>query len=134
MPMSSNRAFIQSLYDAFERGDAATVLGGLHPNVTWNEAESHPYAAGNPFVGPDRVGAGVFGSLHRDFSTFSANPERLIQEDDVVVVLGRYTGTHTSGRSLDAQFVHAWTVKDGQVTAFQQYTDTEQWTRVLASV
>ena len=51
-----------------------------------------------------------------------------------VVALGRYTGTHAASREpLDAQFVHHWTVEDGKVTRFQQYTDTWQWRRIYAA-
>jgi ketosteroid isomerase-like protein len=37
--MPSNLELVQSLYDAFARGDADAVLGAMHPDVDWNEAE-----------------------------------------------------------------------------------------------
>jgi ketosteroid isomerase-like protein len=50
-----------------------------------------------------------------------------------IAVLGRYTATNSvTGKALDAQFVHVWTVEDGKVTQFQQYTDTAQYTAVSA--
>jgi uncharacterized protein len=132
--MSSNRELVQSLYDAFARGDAGTVLGALHPEVAWNGAESNPYAVGSPFRGPQRVGEEVFGPLLTDYENFAARPERLVAEGDTVVALGRYSGTHrASGQPLDAQFAHAWTVEDGKITHFQQYTDTAQWQRLVSS-
>ena len=30
----------------------------------------------------------------------------------------------------DAQFAHIWKLRSGKVIEFQQYTDTQQWTRV----
>ena len=132
--MPSNRDFIQSLYDAFARGDADTVLGALHTDVDWNEAEGNPLADQNPYTGPQRVGEGVFGRLLANFDDFTVTPEQLVAEGDTVVALGRYTGTHkTSGRPLDAPFAHVWTVEDGKVTAFQQYTDTAQYRQLLAT-
>lgn len=132
--MLSNRELIQSLYDAFAKGDAATVLGAMHPEVEWKEAESSPYADQNPYVGPGRVGAGVFGRLMADFEGFTVTPLKLVAEGDTVVALGRYTGTHKgSGKPLDAQFAHAWTVRDGKVMEFQQYTDTAQYQRVMTA-
>ena len=132
--MLSNRELIQSLYDAFAKGDAATVLGAMHPEVEWKEAESSPYADQNPYVGPAQVGAGVFGRVMADFEGFTVTPRKLVAEGDTVVALGRYTGTHKgSGKRLDAQFAHAWTVRDGKVMDFQQYTDTAQYQRVMTA-
>jgi uncharacterized protein len=132
--MSSNRQLVQSLYDAFARGDAGTVLGAMHPEVEWNEAQGSPYADGNPYRGPQRVGEGVFGRLMADWDGFAVKPERLIAEGDTVVSLGHYSGTHRgNGKQLDAPFAHVWTIEDGRVTRFQQYTDTAQHQQLLQS-
>ena len=128
-----NKEFVRSLYEAFGRGDAETVLGGLAEDVDWREAESQPYADGNPYVGPARVGEEVFGRIMADFDDFTVMPETFVAEGDMVVVLGRYTGKRKgTGEPLNAQFAHAWTVEDGEVTRFQQYTDTAQMTRILS--
>ena len=129
--MRTNRDFIQFLYDAFGRGDAGTVLGGFDPGIVWNEAENFRYADGNPYVGPQQVGEGIFGRIVSEWEGFTVNPETLLEDGETVVALGRYRGTfRATGRPLDAQFVHAWTVRDGRVTRFQQYTDTVQFARV----
>lgn len=129
----TNRALIESLYDAFARGDAGAVLDAMTPDVDWNEAEGSPYADGNPYTGPQAVGEGVFGRLVADYEGFTVTPERYVADGDTVVALGRYTGTRNgNGRALDAPFAHVWTVKDEKVTAFQQYTDTAQYQGLAA--
>ncbi|MGZ8492532.1 MAG: nuclear transport factor 2 family protein [Gemmatirosa sp.] len=126
--MQSNRELIGSLYAAFGRGDAGTVLGMMDPGTVWMEAESSPYADRNPYVGPQQIGEGVFGRIMGEWDGFSVNPETLLQDGDVVVAIGRYRGTfRATGRALDAQFAHVWTLRDGRVTRFQQYTDTAQY-------
>lgn len=132
--MTTGKQVIRDLYEAFARGDAAAVLGTLHESVDWNEAESGPLAFGNPYTGPQAVGEGVFGPILRDVDDFRATPVDLVAETRDVVAFGRYTGTHRgTGQALDAQFVHRWTVEDGKVVAFQQYTDTAQWNRVYGA-
>ncbi len=129
--MSQAKELIRSLYEAFGRGDAETVLGALDDQVRWSEAEGNPMADDNPYVGPERVGEGVFGRLMNDYDGFTVTPRTFVAEGGDVVVMGRYTGTRKdSGAALDAPFAHHWTVEDGRVTRFQQYTDTEQWTRL----
>ena len=132
--MSANRDLIQGLYDAFARGDAGHVLGCLHADVQWMEAEGGPLADRNPYSSPMAVGEGVFGRILGQFDDFSARPESLVAGGDTVLAQGRYGGTHKeSGAVLDAQFAHVWTIRDGKVSRFQQYTDTHQWLEVMGS-
>jgi uncharacterized protein len=129
--MQQNRDLIQSLYDAFARGDGATVLGSLTADAEWNEAEGSPYADRNPYIGAQQVGEGVFGRLLADYQDFAVKPELLVAEGEHVVAFGRYSGRRaSSGEALDAQFVHHWRIRDGKVISFQQYTDTAQYSRL----
>lgn len=125
-----NAEMVQSLYEAFARGDAPAVLSALDSDVIWMEAENVGYDDRNPYRGPQAVGEGVFGRIMSDIPNFSVHPERFIDGGDTVVTLGRYRGTHkATGRPIDAQFAHVWTIRNGRVTNFQQYTDTAQWQR-----
>lgn len=129
--MATSKDIIAGLYEAFGRGDAGAVLGALDESVDWNEAEGGPLAVDNPYVGPEAVGGGVFAPLARDLEDFRVSPQVFVAEGGEVVAFGRYTGTHReSGDPLDAQFAHRWSLKDGKVVAFQQYTDTAQWSRL----
>ncbi len=123
----ANVDLMKSLYDAFARGDAAAVLGGMDPGIVWNEAENFPYADRNPYVGPVAVAGGVFGRIAAEWDDFRVVPEELLDAGDTVVALGRYSGTYKStGKSINAQFVHVWRLSQGKVTRFQQYADTAQ--------
>lgn len=128
---SSPREIIQSLYDAFAKGDAGAVLGAFDPEIIWNEAEHIPYADRNPYIGPQQVAEGVFGRIMAEWEGFTVNPDKLVHEGDTVVAIGRYRGTYrATSRPLDAQFVHVWTMEDGRITRFQQYADTAQFLMV----
>lgn len=130
--MSQPREVIQSLYDAFARGDAGFVLGLLDDDVRWMEAEGSPMASANPYASPQQVGEGVFGRLLSVFDNFAATPDEIVADGDRVVAFGRYTAVHKeTGEKLDAPFAHSWTLNDGTIVAFQQYTDTEQHVRLM---
>jgi uncharacterized protein len=131
----ANAALIQSVYAAFAKGDVEAVLGCLSPNITWNEAENHPYADGNPYVGPMAVAQGIFARLGGEWDGFAVSAEEILAAEDLVVVLGRYHGTYkATGRVQSAQMVHAWRVENGKAVSFQQYTDTLQITQVMAAL
>lgn len=124
---AESAAVAQAIYDAFAAGDVPTFAGLLHPEIVWNEAENYPYADNNPYLGPDAVLEGVIGRVVTEWEDFTAVPESMIAQGDRVAVMGRYTGTFSAtGEPMDAQFVHVWTIRDGQAVAFQQYTDTWQ--------
>lgn len=126
-----NLKTIQGLYGAFATGDIPTVLAGLSPDIVWNEGENFLYADGNPYKGPDAVLNGVFARIGAEWDSFAAIPEHWHDAGDTIVVRGRYTGVYkATGKSLNAQFVHVWTLKDGKAVAFQQYTDTLQAAQV----
>lgn len=124
----SNAAIAQSMYDAFARGDVASVLGILDSRIEWREAENFIYAEGNPYVGHDAVLKGIFMRLGTEWEHFSAAPQEMVASGDKVVVLGRYGGTYrATGVRVDAAFVHVMTFKEGKVVRFQQHTDTAQF-------
>lgn len=127
-----NVQIVQGLYEAFAQGDVPAVLTQLDPRVEWNEAENFIYADRNPYVGPDAVLEGVFMRIGAEWEGFSAVPDRVLDAGEAVVTLGRYSGVcRATGKQVNAQFVHVWTLRAGQVVKFQQYTDTAQFARAV---
>lgn len=132
---ADNVAVIKGLYDAFGVGDVPGVLGRMSPDIVWNEAENFPYSDHNPYHGPDAVAAGVFARCIGEWDGFSVAMEDLIDGGDRVVALGRYRGSaKTTGRGMNPQAVHVWTLQDGKVIAFQQYIDTLDVARATGTV
>ena len=129
------RAVVENFYAAIGAGDMDAVAGLLAPDVAWSEAQGSPYASGNPYVGFEAMGAGVFGPINEAFENFAGTPGQYTAEGDRVVVEGRYTGTsRKTGEALDAPFVHVFTVSEGKIVAFQQYTDTWQWRKLTGTL
>ena len=122
----SNLDVIRDVYAAFARGDIGAVLAAMSPDIVWNEAEHNlPLADGNPYVGPQAVLEGVFMRLGEEFDGFAVVPERFIADGDCVVMIGRYSATSkATGRPLNPQALHVWTLRDGKAIAFQQHVDT----------
>ena len=94
-------------------------------------AEGNPLADRNPYRGAGQIAAGVFGRLGAIFEGFAALPDEFIAENERVIVIGRYRGTHRkSGAELDCQAVHSWWVDGDRIVRFQQYADTAQLARL----
>lgn len=121
----STAEVVESLYEAFARGDIPTVLGLLDPEVQWREA--NPYQpSGEAWVGPDAIVRNLFEKLGEDWAEFTIQPSSFHDAGDVVTVEGRFVGRHgRTGKSLDCQICHL-TVENGRITKFQQNLDTGQ--------
>ena len=121
---------VKQLYGAFATGDVPTVLGGFHQNVEWISAEGAPYPG--TFRGPEAILTNVFARLGAEWDGYRAEPAEYLDAGENIVVLGRYSGKYkATGRSMSAAFAHVWTVRDGKVTRFRQYTDTRKMAEVL---
>ncbi|WP_409331942.1 nuclear transport factor 2 family protein [Trujillonella humicola] len=130
---TDNVTLVQSLYEAFGRGDVPTVLAAMSEHIEWNEAEGNPWHPGHAFVGPQAVVDNVFTKVVGDFEGFTIIPHRFLAAGDTVIMEGRYRAAraHATGKPLDAQVAHVWDLRDGSVVRFQQYVDTRQLADVL---
>ncbi|MBB4080837.1 steroid delta-isomerase-like uncharacterized protein [Lewinella aquimaris] len=128
LPQTGDVTVIQNIYDAFSTGDIPAVLAAMDPKIVWNEAEGNAMADGNPYIGPDAVLNGVFARLGAEHDYFKLKDIELHAVDgNRVLATLRYDARRKgSGKVIDAQVAHLWTMKDGKVTAFQQYADTHQ--------
>lgn len=127
-----NTAIVQGVYDGFANGDIAAVTADFSEAIVWNEAENSPYSDLNPYQGADEIVSGLFARLGGEWAYFNATPSDYVAEGNKVVAIGRYTAEHgETSKSMDIPFVHVWTVENGKITAFQQYTDTLTHTEVM---
>ncbi|WP_425228752.1 nuclear transport factor 2 family protein [Sphingomonas sp.] len=125
-------AVVQRLYDCFAQGDVPGALATMAPDIVWNEANNHPYADGNPYIGPEAVLHGVFARCVGEWDAFAATPDELLDAGDVAIGLGHYTGVNkASGKPMRTQFAHVCRVRDGRIVAFQQYADTLHMTQAM---
>ena len=123
---AANTALIQDLYAAFGRGDLLpTLAAAADPAIEW---ESYGRREEFPVAGMHRGMKGLqdfFGTLAEtvDFSEFT--PKEFVAADDKVVALGHYTmKVKKNGREIACNWVHAYTIRDGKVLSFREYTDT----------
>ena len=131
----SNVRVARDLYDAFNRGDIATVMGMLDDRIEWREAEGNPYEpSGGAWVGPDAIMQNLFMKMGADWDGFTVHAKDFHDVGETVVVEGRYTGTHKpDGKNLDAQVCHVLKFQGGKLTSFQQFVDTAQLQDVMGA-
>jgi len=127
-----NVDLVKRSYAAFERGDLDGVLGDMHPEIEWQQAQGLPH--GGVYHGVEAVRQAIFDPLDEEWwDEFSATPNEFLDAGPEVVVLGRYRGVAKgTGKLLDIPFVHVWTVQGGQAIRFRQFLDTAGWNGALS--
>ena len=125
---NENVTIIDGLYKAFSAGDIPAVLGALDANVVWYEAESNPYADGNPYIGPEAVLNGVFARAGAEHDYFKLEDIQLheMSNNKILATLRYNSKFKETGKLYNAQVAHLWTLKDGKIIGFQQYVDTKK--------
>jgi len=124
MNEQQNTALIQTLYDAFARGDIQGILDNLTDDVQWGLEGP----AIIPFAGR-RTGQaevqGFFEALATTQRDMKLNTERFVAQSNLVATIGRYSGTVTAtGKSFDVAVAHFFEIRDGKVARFVDFGDT----------
>jgi ketosteroid isomerase-like protein len=119
----TNGDMIKGLYDSFAAGDIPAVLDAMDAEISWTEAEGFMY--GGTYHGPTAVLENIFMKIGTEWEGFKVIPDHIVDGGEMVVGLGNYSGKFLkTARSVTFPFAHAWTIRDGKVLKFTQYTDT----------
>ena len=125
MNESANVEMVQRLYAHFGRGDIPPILAALDPEVEWSNAGSNPIAYAGTRHGSAQVEE-FFATLGASVEVRTFEPREYIAQGDRVAAFGRWTGrVKATGREYASDWVMAWTIKDGRVTAFRAHEDTQ---------
>jgi hypothetical protein len=120
----NNVAIVRQGYEAFGRGDIETLLSLLAENIEWTS----PGPADLPTAGIRRGRQQVaefFKAVNELFEFQRFEPKTFIAEGDRVVVLGEDTSLiKATGKVLDGEWAHVFTVRNGQIISFHEYIDT----------
>lgn len=118
-----NKEIIENAYKFFASGDVPALLASFEENIEWTEAEGFPY--GGTYTGADAILENVFMKLGTEWENFTPTPDEFLDAGDNIVALGNYSGKYNAtGKSMSVPFAHVWTLRDGKIVKFVQYTDT----------
>jgi ketosteroid isomerase-like protein len=125
MEEARNTTVVQEAYAAFSRGDIQTLLSKLADEIVWTAV----YGAGShvPTAGERRGKAAVaefFKQVAENVNFSRFEPKEFIATGDKVVALGHYTATTPMKKSFDSDFAMVFTLRNAQVTRFQEFCNS----------
>jgi ketosteroid isomerase-like protein len=127
MGAEDNIKTIQLIYEAFGRGDVATIVANVTDDVDWG-AEAAGTAA--PWYGPRRGPSGVQDYFTAFASTMDVEefvPLTFAGTDDEVLTVVRFAAkNHDTGKSVSQHLHHYFRFRDGKVAYYRGTEDTAQ--------
>lgn len=111
-------ALIQSLYSYFERGLSAAVLDALTEDVDWQIQVPIPGVRVLRFRGRKHVARFLL-FLARRVQIDAFSPQAYVSQPETVIVAGHArVRIRSTGRTLEFDWLHRWTVRQGRVPRF----------------
>jgi ketosteroid isomerase-like protein len=124
MSEQTNVAVVQQAYEAFGRGDVPGVLDLLTEDVVWTLQSPSTI----PFAGTHRGREGIaeFFSLVGEALEFELfEPREFVAQGDTVVVLGYERSlAKATGRPLEQEWAHVYTLSDSRIATGRLFEDT----------
>ncbi|MBM3904948.1 MAG: nuclear transport factor 2 family protein [Thaumarchaeota archaeon] len=117
----NNVELVKKFYILFGKQDKS-FLELCDDSIEWTVMKNMPN--GGTHVGKKNVFDGYFPKLFAKFAEFHVVTDEFIETGNRVIVLGTYKITSKSGKKFDAPFVHIYTIQDGKIVKFRQYSDT----------
>ena len=124
MSEEENTRLVQQAYRDFQNGDIQGVLASLSEDVEWVTTQLSGVPVGGTYHGVEEVGR-FFSSLGDSQEPRHFEPEEFVAQGEKVVALGHYAWhVEATGREWESDFAHVFSVRDGKIARFQEYTDT----------
>jgi uncharacterized protein len=125
MQEAQNTQIVKNAYAAFLNNDINTLLGLIDDTVIWQPVMGANRSVPNAGERHGRASVAEFFKITGENYQFSRfEPREYIAQGDKVVALGHYTARTKAGGSIDSDFVMLFTIRNGKVTAFQEFSDS----------
>jgi ketosteroid isomerase-like protein len=121
---------IESVYDAFNRGDIPDIVGRVAPNALWRQSKMVPW--GGNYTGPSGA-AEFFTKLNAAAETTGFSPRENVEAGNEVFSFGTYQCTiRSTGKAATMDWMFRWRVEDGKITLFDSYVDSAAITAAMS--
>jgi uncharacterized protein len=113
---------IESVYEAFGRGDIPHIVGLVAPDAIWRQFKTVPW--GGNYTGPSGA-AEFFTKLNAAAETVGFAARENVEAGNEVFSFGTYQCTiRSTGKSATMEWMFRWRVEGGRITLFDSYIDS----------
>lgn len=130
MGAAENKELLRRIFDGLAQSDARLFVESMDDDFRWTVTGKTPWS--KTYEGKQTVLTELFGALRaRIEGSVRTVAERLVAEDDIVVVEARGQNTTKSGKPYNNRYCFVFRVADGKLKEVTEYLDTELVTATL---
>ena len=123
MSAAENKRIMQGVMDALAEGNGRPFVAAMADDFTWVMEGTTPWSG--RFEGKRVVRKRVLDPLFAQFATTYRNrADRIIAEDDNVVILCRGEVRTKAGKDYNNSYCYVIRMRDGQMIELREYFDT----------
>ena len=125
---AENTQVVKNAYAAFGSGDIPGLLALVDDNVEWQAVIGTEGILPQAGLRRGKASVGEFFRILGGTAEFqSFEPREFIAQGDQVAVVGHYKGrVKATGKTWDTEWVMIFTIRNGRVVRFREYTDSRQ--------
>jgi len=129
---AQNKELVRRIYSEVSNGNPKPLHEHMAPDVSWTIIGSTPLSG--TFTGVEEVSEKLFAGLRaRLEGPVQFSFDRLVAEDDIVVMEAHGSATAKNGRPYRNRYCVVIRLADGKLCEITDYVDTELVTEVLFS-
>lgn len=121
---------IESVYDAFSRGDVSHIIGLVAPDAPWRQSTFMPW--GGNYSGPEGA-TEFFKKLDAGCQTTGLVVSENVVVGNEVFSFGRHDCVlRATGKPAAVNFMFRWRVDNGRIVSYDSYVDSGAVVTALA--
>ena len=128
-----NVGIVRGALQAFGEGDIDGFVDALKDDVAWEGPSGKHFPGAGTYEGRDAVREKFIADVGRTFSEFGFQPESFLDadEENAVVVFGRFRGEGVEGNRVDTAGVQVWELEGNAVASIHIVTDSAAFPEVV---
>jgi len=130
---AQNKQLVQQIFAGLAEGNSKLFVESMADDFAWTVTGTTPWS--KTYQGKQTVLADLFGALRsRVVPLLKTIAERIIAEDDIVVVEARGSNTTTAGKPYNNRYCFVFRLAEGKLKEVTEYLDTELVTSALGGI
>jgi uncharacterized protein len=126
-----NKQLVAHIFDRLAQGDGKPFLDSMAEDICWRVTGTTRWS--KTYRGKRAVREELLGPLFAQFAgRYTNSAQRIIAEDDYVVVECRGNVTTKAGKSYNNEYCYVMRFADGKMRELTDYLDTELVTSALS--
>jgi ketosteroid isomerase-like protein len=130
---AQNKQLVQQIFAGLAEGNAKLFVDCMADDFAWTVTGTTPWS--RTYTGKSAVLGELFGALRtRVVPPLKTIAQRIVAEDDIVVVEARGSNTTTAGKPYNNRYCFVFRLAGGKLKEVTEYLDTELVTSALGSI